>query len=67
MPLKPEIHFHIRWGYGRVDWERFSTCSEAMRSATELALPHERYTVERFDGLSCQHCKRGFTLDLECA
>lgn len=65
MPYQRNLHFHIRWGSGRIDWERFTTHKEARQGAIELALPRERYSVEQFDGSSCQHCAHGFTIDLE--
>lgn len=65
MPSHRAVHFHIRWGSGQIDWERFSTRNEAKQNAIDLALPREKYTIEQFVGSSCQHCSRGFMIDLE--
>ena len=40
-------HFHIRWkGKERPDWECFETRSGALARASELAQPHEEFTIE---------------------
>ena len=41
-----ETHFHIRWASGMKDWERHDTHAEAEESATQLARPGEKHTIE---------------------
>lgn len=42
----PEIHFHIRWASGALDWERHGTVTEAEISAVRLGHPNEGHTIE---------------------
>ena len=44
--VSPETHFHIRWPSGMKDWERHDTRVEAEQSATQLARPGEKHTIE---------------------
>lgn len=50
-----EVHFHIRWSGGYLDWQVFATEEDAERSARELVQPSEEFTVEQFDG-RCPQC-----------
>jgi len=49
MDLNPVVshpHFHIRWGKNStLDWECFSTYSEAEKRANELAAPNEIFMI----------------------
>lgn len=48
-------HYHIHWTGKALDWERFSTSAEAEKSAKQLALPGETFTVEEH-GETCPQC-----------
>jgi hypothetical protein len=51
-------HCHIRWSdKATLDWERFATKAEAEKSAKELALPGESFSVEEH-GESCPQCMK---------
>jgi hypothetical protein len=46
-PLDSHTHFHIRWEKNStLDWECFSTYSEAANRANELAAPSEIFVIE---------------------
>jgi hypothetical protein len=49
------IHFHIRWFTGALDWERHSTRVAALKAAIRLARPGEKYSVEEGDE-KCRAC-----------
>jgi hypothetical protein len=49
-------HFHIRWSDGKLDWQAFTTESEAEERAKELVLPDETYTIEKADQ-QCPRCE----------
>jgi hypothetical protein len=53
---KNGLHYHIHWSGKSLDWESFSTHEEAEKSARQLALPGETYTVEEH-GESCPQCQ----------
>jgi hypothetical protein len=53
-------HFHIHWGSGALDWERFATCWEAESAANQLARTNESYTIKEFDD-SCLRCLKLMT------
>lgn len=55
MDIQPQVHFHIRWNSGLLDWEAFNSGDEAERRAKELARPTESYCIEQFDN-TCQFC-----------
>lgn len=49
------VHFHIRWGNGRFDWQTFAVEDEARKEAERLAQKNEGFRIQRFDG-SCNMC-----------
>jgi hypothetical protein len=59
MDRNPDIHFHICWSHERIDWECFTSHTNAEERAQELVQPNETYSIESFNGHSCEQC-RGF-------
>jgi hypothetical protein len=49
------LHYHIRWGDGKLDWEAFQTEEEAKIAARELMRLDETYAIEQLDG-GCLNC-----------
>jgi hypothetical protein len=40
-------HYHIHWGNKQtLDWQCFQSYAEASKCASELAGPHEAFTIE---------------------
>ena len=54
-------HYHIRWGSGQLDWERFETEYDAEASARHLIQYKETYRIEEFDE-SCPRCMKAANL-----
>ena len=54
----PDIHFHIRWSRGLVDWEPFSTREEAMKRASERVAVGEAFGIEQVKNSACALCNR---------
>ncbi len=52
------VHYHIRWSESKLDWEAFSTHTEAEKRAKELVRDDEDFTIEQFDG-NCPRCAEG--------
>jgi hypothetical protein len=49
-------HFHIHWTRKNIfDWEPFTTHTEAVERAQELAGPHELFSVEELS-VQCPAC-----------
>jgi hypothetical protein len=52
------IHYHIRWSEkAALDWACFDTRAEAEKSARQLVLPDETYTIEEY-GATCPQCMK---------
>jgi hypothetical protein len=55
-------HYHIRWsGNLPLDWECFSTSSEAEASARQLLRQGETYIIEEHDE-TCARCRAAMNL-----
>jgi len=52
------MHYHIRWSDSKLDWERFSTREAAEHTATQLARPGERFTLEHVEDETCIQCQK---------
>jgi hypothetical protein len=52
---RQQMHYHIRWAGGAIDWEVFNSRDEADSSAKELARTSETYTIEKY-GIDCPRC-----------
>jgi len=54
----PNVHFHIRWSGGLVDWEPLGTREEATKRALERMRLGEAFGIEQVDNASCAQCNR---------
>jgi hypothetical protein len=52
---RQQVHYHIRWAGGALDWEVFNSRDAAEASARELARTSETYTIEKY-GIDCPRC-----------
>jgi hypothetical protein len=52
---RQQVHYHIRWAGGALDWEVFNSPDAAEASAKELARTSETYTIEKY-GIDCPRC-----------
>jgi hypothetical protein len=52
---RQQMHYHIRWAGGALDWEVFDSSDAAEASAKELARTSETYAIEKY-GIDCPRC-----------
>jgi PAS domain S-box-containing protein len=55
--LHSMIHYHIRWGSSKLDWETFQTAEDAKAAAEQLVRTGETYTIHESDG-DCPACAK---------
>ena len=55
MDRKHEVHYHIRWSSGKLDWERFGSQAEAESGSKKLMQYRETYRIEE-RGELCRRC-----------